>query len=97
MPMGNYVPSGASAFTAGACIVGSENKAAWFGLTAVTTTACARFFGSTGSGGGASQILTLTASPYVTTPMFGPFISTCGIAVADASGTGASARVWMQK
>ena len=90
------IPSGASYFTVGACIAGSENKAAWFGLVALTATACARFFGSNGSGGGASQILTLTASPYVTTPMHGPFVSSCGIAVAVPSGTGASAVVWMQ-
>lgn len=97
MPMGNYVPGGASSLTAGACIVGSENRAVWFGITTTTATGCARFWGSNGSGGGASPILTLTASPYTTRGPLGPFISACGVAVADASGTGASAWVWMQR
>ena len=91
-----YIPGGASAFTAGACVIGSANRPVWFGLTAVTGTACARFWGSTGSGGGASAILTITSSPYQTQGPLGPFMSSCGIAVADASGTGASAWVWMQ-
>ena len=97
MPLTLYSPTGASAFTAGACVIGSENRPIWLGLTTVTTTGCARFWGSNGSGGGASAILTLTASPYTTIGPVGPFISSCGVAVADASGTGASAVVWMQR
>jgi hypothetical protein len=97
MPMGNYVPNAASMFTAGACLPGSEGKPVWMGLTALAATACARVWGSTGSGGGASVILAMTASPYTTAGMYGPFISSCGIAVGDASGTGASIAIWMQK
>lgn len=92
-----FIPSGASMLTAGACIVGSENKPVWFGLVAVTATACAKFWGSNGSGGGASPIIVLTASPYNTVGPWGPFISACGVSVADASGAGASAIVWMRR
>ena len=96
MPRGRFVPSAASQVTTGASVVGSTNRPVWFGLTPTAATACVRFFGSGGSTGGASEIISITASPFQTVGPLGPFISACGIYVTGPSGTGASACVWLQ-
>jgi hypothetical protein len=90
----SQLPGGASTYTAAGCVVGSERRPVWFGLVAGAAAASATFWGSSGSTGGASSIITLNALAGTTVPMIGPFVSACGVYVGNI--TTGSAFVWMR-
>ena len=92
--MAIIVPNTASSFTAGGCVVGSENVWVWLTfVTPITSSGSVYFFRSSTSQAG-RELLPIVKGACEVAPMFGPFNSPCGIYCASISG--GSAIVWMK-
>lgn len=93
--MAIIVPNTASTFAAAACVVGSQDKWAWVGLsTPIGASGCVMWFRS-GSGTAGRELLPITASPGQVIGPIGPFNSPCGLFAASISG--GCALVWMKQ
>jgi hypothetical protein len=93
--MAIIVPNTASVFAAPACVVGSEDKWAWLGLsTPIGASGCVLFYRSSTSTPG-KELLPIVACPAQVVGPLGPFCSTSGIYAAGVSG--GCALVWMKQ
>ena len=94
--MAIIVPNSASIFAAAACVVGSENKWVWLGLTtAMSSSGSVAWSTGPSTTSACSRIVTIVASA-ADTKIYGPFNSVSGVSAASLSGTGACAIVWMK-
>lgn len=94
--MAIIVPNSASIFSAAACVVGSENKWVWLGITTpISSSGGVSWSMGPSTTSACSRIVTIAASP-ADVKMYGPFNSVTGVSCASFGGTGACAIVWMK-